>query len=448
MRWAAAFLQLGFLLLAVSVPFAAAQDLAILSRTAKQAMDAGRFREAAAIYEKMTAALPDNTGLRMNLGLALFSAGDYVKATTAFLQTTKMDRNMQPAWLLLGLTFQKRNLPEEAIAPLVTSLNLKRDDPKALFELGDAYLRSGHPDLAVGAFKQLPPNDPLVLLGLGSSYLEMDSARPLAEIRFLRAARRVEQKRWTDAFVLFRQALKINPTLAGAHTAIAGIYRATGHADWADHEAKLEATAAGAPPASGLGAVIDQLRALPDSAALHQLLAQVHEAGGDQAEAAAQWRLAARLAPKDGQARAGLARTLWRDRKYEEAKPLLESLVADEPGIAQWHYLLGYLYFQLEQIEKARPKIETAIRMEPGNLAAKAVLGRIFMQLGDTAKAIPPLQSALSLDEDGSLHYQLALAFKRTGRTEEAAALMAKYKQFSEKPAEVPAISAPVDFVK
>ena len=45
------------------------------------------------------------------------------------------------------------------------------------------------------------------------------------------------------------------------------------------------------------------------------------------------------------------------------------------------------------------------------------------------AKAITPLQAALETDQDGSLHYQLARAYRATGRSELATQALAQFQE-------------------
>jgi hypothetical protein len=45
------------------------------------------------------------------------------------------------------------------------------------------------------------------------------------------------------------------------------------------------------------------------------------------------------------------------------------------------------------------------------------------------------LEAAVPIDRDGSLHYQLALAYRQTGQSDLAAKAMEKYRELSAKAA-------------
>lgn len=73
--------------------------LAAKSQRAKQAMSAGRFEEAVTLYREFVRVLPGNPGLRMNLGLALHSAGRYREAIEQFRAVLKQQpRGLCSAW--------------------------------------------------------------------------------------------------------------------------------------------------------------------------------------------------------------------------------------------------------------------------------------------------------------------------------------------------------------
>ena len=70
-------------------------DPAVLSEQARAAMASGRFDEAATVYRKLIAQLPNVGGLRMNLGLALFQARNY-RAAAAELKRPSWNISVGP----------------------------------------------------------------------------------------------------------------------------------------------------------------------------------------------------------------------------------------------------------------------------------------------------------------------------------------------------------------
>jgi tetratricopeptide (TPR) repeat protein len=66
-------------------------------------------------------------------------------------------------------------------------------------------------------------------------------------------------------------------------------------------------------------------------------------------------------------------------------------------------------------------------------IAADASLGWALALINRSADASPHLEKALTIDEDGSLHYQLARAFQAQGNTQKARELMTKYQQIQKQ---------------
>ena len=62
-------------------------------------------------------------------------------------------------------------------------------------------------------------------------------------------------------------------------------------------------------------------------------------------------------------------------------------------------------------------------------MAADASMGLALSRTGRNAEAVPHLERALELDDDGSLHFQLANAYRASGNAEKARAAMAQYQE-------------------
>ena len=66
---------------------------------------------------------------------------------------------------------------------------------------------------------------------------------------------------------------------------------------------------------------------------------------------------------------------------------------------------------------QAEPYAKAALNGKSSNLPlVHALLGKIYASQGQTTKAIKELQQALPDDHDGSLHYQIAMLYKRIGK--------------------------------
>ncbi len=479
MRSAARLLLVPVLLCAQS------DELALKSQRGKEAMAAGRFAEAATIYSELVRDLPDNPGLLMNLGLAQHMAGQYRKAIPPLDAAVKLEPKLLPAWLFLGASHLKLGQPAKAIAPLEKVLELDANQKDARGMLADALFSLDRLERAAAEYRkvsELELDNPKGWYGLGRSFdalsrrafAEIEKAAPESEYWLaLVAGTRVAKQQYSSAFFFYRQALEKQPKMRGIHGALADVYKRTGHPDWAATEEARE-RALGAPDCSQARIECDfargryrevveaakgqksaaayyfaslaynelaleafsRLAQLPSSAELHQLMAESHRNQGRHSEAVKEWRETLKLSPGDPGIERELAVSLHQSRDYEGAQALLQRLLERDPYSAEVNFLLGDSLLNSQQPEKAIPYLKKAALSDPKVLAAQASLGRAYIQAGQAAQAIPHLKAALPLDDDGSLHYQLARAHLAAGRQDLAKEALEKYQQILKATAE------------
>lgn len=122
-------------ILLVLAAAAAAEDL---SQQGARAMREGRFEDAVAIYKRMLESTPDEPRLRMNLGLALYSAKKYSEAITELDRFLKADPKPGPVHFVVGVARLKLGRHCQAIPPLEKARQWQANE-QVLVELGDAY---------------------------------------------------------------------------------------------------------------------------------------------------------------------------------------------------------------------------------------------------------------------------------------------------------------------
>jgi len=450
---------------------AQSDELASKSHQAKELMGAGRFTDAVPIYEQLCRALPRNTGLRLNLGLALQMSGMNQKAIPQFEQVLKAEPNNEPALLSLGASLLEIGDGAKSVPPLMKLVNLHPDNVNARGLLAQALLASSRLKEASVQYRKLTsltPDSPKAWFGSGQVYELLSkhafeelnrTAEGSAEWLALVGESRIGQRQYRSAFFFYQQALKKQPNLSGAHAALATIYRATEHAEWAEVE-ELRETALAGPncihdkrecdlaagrlldAASSHSAYVrsraynylavqafSTLGKLPESIESHALKAEIFESHGQYLEAVSEWRSALALAPQDSPLDKELAKALYLAHDFEHALPAIERLSKRDVSAADFQFFAGDCLFHLERLEEAIPYLTTALKLKPAMLPAHSALGLIYARLGKTSEAIPHLQAALPSDDDGSLHYQLARVYQASGETEKAQRMIAKYQE-------------------
>ena len=476
--WGRAALRLALFCFAANL-WAQSEEQARESQHARELMAAGKYEQAIPIYQKLVAGLPGNTGMVLNLALAEHMAGQDRESIPNFEIVLKAQPNLVPALVALAQARLALNEARAAIPPLEKAIAADPKNRDAHRMLAGALLDSGRFDQAAAQFRELSAlwtDDPRAWYGLGMSYQGLagsaferlqktDPASPF--VAALVADTRVQRRQYRSAFFLYHEALKQLPNFHGIHAALAEVYRKTGHPEWAADEDAREAalpaadcrahpaeceflaghdvplTAPARTPAPSMEALFWQAKAanelalqsffrlgqLPESVEMHRLKAEIARGQGRHMESVQEWRAALALAPENPRLKREMAVSLFMATDYRAALDEATTLLKMEPRSAELNFVAGDSLLRLEQPEPALPYLRAALASDPALLAADASLGLALSRLGRSAEAIPHLQKALELDEDGSLHYQLAGAYRAASQPEKARAMMAKYQE-------------------
>jgi predicted Zn-dependent protease len=468
-----------FLLAAVRISAAPPpDDLAARAQQGKEAMAAGRFDEAATVYAAIVQALPDEPGMRLNLGLALAMAGRQRDAIPHLQAALKLKPDLLPASLFLGAAYMELGQPAKAIDPLQKFVAAQPDHREARQMLADALLGLDKWEPAARHYRALTeraPDDPKAWYGLQRSYegLSQQAFQTLEKtapgspyLSLLVADAMVARERDKSAFPLYREAIAKNTRAAEAHEALARIYERAGHADWAAVEREREkavpppdcrtptlecgfragryakvlemarplGTAASRYWTSRAADVLareafDRLTALPPSPEATLVQVEVLRGQRRYAQSKEQLQKAAAAWPEDRRVRRELANLHFIAHEYAEARPILEELLKQEPDSAELNLMLGETWIESRDPAKAIPPLEKAVEADPTRLRARALLGRAYVEDGEAARGVPHLEAALTADEDGSVHLQLARAYRETGRADEATRTLAAFQE-------------------
>ena len=457
-------------------------DLAEKSHRAKDLMAAQRFEEAVPIYRELVRALPNNPGMVMNLGLALDYSGHKREALVEFEKVLKLEPSNGLALLFLGTTYLDLGEAARALPPLEKLTKTEPESREAQEALAEARLALKRFAPAADGFEKLSGYDsgnPKVWYGLGLAYdgLAQKSFDQLANLApgsaywlDLVAESRFDTQQLFSAFYLYRQAQEKMPSLRGTHTAVAEIYRKTGHPDWAAieddrerqmpppncaheefvcdfqsgkyHEVIVAAERQNTPESYfWLTHAYNQLARdaythlaeLPSSAPAEELIAKIEFKRRQYVEAVKHWQEALKFSPADAYIKEQLAISLFEAADLARARELFQELLESQPESSQLNYYLGDILLKSQKPAEALPFLRKAVKHDPGLLPAHASLARTYLALGQADKAIPHLKAALSVDEDGSLHYELGRAYQAHGELALARQTLKQYQEIHSK---------------
>jgi tetratricopeptide (TPR) repeat protein len=351
------------------------------------------------------------------------------------------------------------------------------DDVQAQRRLASGYENAGRRLDAVAAWRkvtELRPDVPAAWYALGHAYNAVaneasasfaDGAEDAPWRQLLTADGLVRTGHLTDAFFLYRSVLDRLPSMLSIHDAIARIYEQTGHAAWATRErtrgaipaaacsqrpalcefragryaAVLSASVASSDPESRYwraraaaelaGAAFARLATLPESAELHAVRATAARDEDRHQDAVKELAAAVALAPGNPVLTYELAAACYAARDFERTLSTLTPLLRERPDDVRAAKLAGYALLQLRQPDDALPLLERASAADRQDAAARLALGRAHLQRGDFADAVRRIEPLLELDEDGSLHAQLARAYTATGNRDKGRALLARSEE-------------------
>jgi tetratricopeptide (TPR) repeat protein len=313
--------------------------------------------------------------------------------------------------------------------------------------------------------------DPRVWYALGQTYNTVkqqalrsfdEGADRAAWQQLLAADALMANGQFTDAFAAYRAAQEHLPSMVSIHDSVARIYESIGKSDWAARERKagalapaaceqrkalcefragryrsaLTAAVAGSDPearywqaraAAELAlAAFKHLDELSDSGERRVVRATLARNEGRYVDAIAELTAALTFAPGDPALLFELASAYYAARDYEQAIATLSPMLAKRPDDPRLLQLTGFSLLQLRRAAEAVPVLQKAAAADDADPGTRLALARAYLQDGRYAAAIPLLEAAIPGDQDGSLHVQLARAYRGMGQREKGDALLAK----------------------
>jgi tetratricopeptide (TPR) repeat protein len=167
----------------------------------------------------------------------------------------------------------------------------------------------------------------------------------------------------------------------------------------------------------------------PDSARVHQMLAEHYTKLADYPKAKAEFQKAIRLAPQSPDLHLGLGTVLSRAGEFSEAEKELKATIEVSPKSSFAHYQLGHVYVQQSRWTDAITQLQQVPDDTTVVLSARLDLAKAESEAGQTAKAIKDLQSVSTRDQDGEVYFRLAALYRRDGDEAQAREALATFKQ-------------------
>jgi tetratricopeptide (TPR) repeat protein len=180
------------------------------------------------------------------------------------------------------------------------------------------------------------------------------------------------------------------------------------------------------------------LQVAPSSFQALQIAAETFEVEGRHAEALAEYRKIAEIAPQAPEVHLYIGRILLEGEHdaaaEEEAGRQFRAELALNPEDAGAEYELGEIARAGRQWGEAIRHFSRAANFDPAFPDALIGLGKSLVSAGRAAEAVAPLEKAVHIDPSNAVaHYQLSFAYRRVGREADAKRELAFYQDVHER---------------
>jgi tetratricopeptide (TPR) repeat protein len=320
------------------------QQIELHVRQAAEFLKDKRPDQAIGEFNAILALDPDNVDAQGNLGVLLFFHDDYALATPHLRAAVKLQPGLAKIQALLGMCEKRTGDDAGAESDLkeaFPSLQEEKLKVRTGLELIEIYDAAGDYEKAagvVGELRQLEPGDPAILYTAYRIYSTMTdeatlslamSAPGSAQMRQLQAHELTRQGNDEGAIAQYREALKIDPHLAGTHFELGEMLSQSGDDDGAEKEYKA--------------ALVEN----PFDEKSECRLGEAALRANDLKAASEHFSRALALQPEDIDADVGQAKIAIAMSQPEKALPLLEQASKAEPFDAVVHYHLATVYRSL-----------------------------------------------------------------------------------------------------
>lgn len=361
---------------AQTAPSAGAQ-VAKLTRQVQQDLREQRPDLAIPLLRRILAIDPNNLDASGNLGVLLYFQGNYAEAIRYLRAALQLKPDLWKIEALLGIAEKRTGDLNGARSDLERAfphLDEKKIEIEAGLELIEADSAVGQLDRAASvaaALQDDAPEDPHILAVAYQIYYRlMDQtllsmivvAPDSAEMYMMMAHQMVRQGNNTAAMADYREALRLNPKLPGAHFELAELLRLS-------PDPRLQAEA-GAEYRAALD--VNQY----DEGAWRGL-GEVAADSGDLSTAERDYRKALSLQPSDSEAETDMAKVMTDMNHPHAAIVLLENAVKDDPTNIVAHYRLSMLYRQAGRTTAAQRELDAYLHYK----ALQDKLSKVFRQL-------------------------------------------------------------------
>jgi len=329
---------------------------------AQQEHQAGRLREAEALYRQILSAEPNHAGALHSLGVIAHQVGRLDMAADLLRRAVDLDPGHADAHLNFGVTLAAVDRREEAIAEFRRALALEPDIPETHLNLGAALVEEDRLDEAIDHCRRA---------------LELQPGFVPAHYNLGNALRR--RKQFAEAAAAYRRALELNANFPEAHNNLGIALVKLGRIDEA------------------MAAYRRALELRPDYSEACFNLGEALAGAGRLEEAGSSFRRALQLKPDNVDACVSLGGILREQGRNEEAIALMRHALAIKPDSVEVHDCLGICLARERRLDEAVAHYRRAIQIRPDFALAHFNLANALADRGEIEESVAGYRRALAL---------------------------------------------------
>jgi len=374
-------------------------DVPTLLHTAQDALGRSDFAAAADALKQVVQAQPNLTRAWFNLGYAYTALHKYEEAIAAYRKAVELEPNLFEARLNLGILLFELNDPQAALEHLEKAATMRPDYLRAQLYYGWALARTGQMERAEKQYKAVLQLDRKLATaheGLGQLYMQEKRYQEalsafqdaygedpsLAQAQLGEALAEEGLNNKADATAQFEKYLAVRPDDLETRFHLARLYLELGKNEQALQG--LRTVYRVKPETPGLAAALGDVCALlkqfsesekfyrqallaaPADPDLHRALGQTLLEENKLSEAEAEFRTALKGNPRSLEAGQGLATSLYLQKRYPEAIPLLEALARAPNPPPILIFALASSYDNLHVLQKALDNYQRFLQLSKG----------------------------------------------------------------------------------
>lgn len=307
---------------------------------------AGDFEQAAAAYAAFLAQYPDNVEARSNLGVVLARLGRTDEAVAAYRAALERSPSQQAIRLNLGLALYKSARFDQAATEFAAVVSAQPLNLQARYLEADCQLRLGKPEAVIASLEPIAAaraDDRVHAYLLGMAYLRTNQSQKgqvlidrilrngeSAEARLLMGMAKRSIQDLAGGLEDLQKAVTLNPELPGVHALYGQALLETGNRDRAVAELRAE------------------LQRDPTNFEANLLLGMLAREDQDFVKAREHLGHALSMRPGHLSVRFQLAAIHVSLGETEQARTLLEGIVAEAPKFVEAHVSLATVYYRLK----------------------------------------------------------------------------------------------------